>query len=303
MSTPYSNIGAKIVNKNGYDTLECNLEPGASMITNQDTLCYMEAGIVPSVTTGSSGVSGMFRRAVTGSSFFQNAVMNSAQEPRKIVFSPLLEGSILQVIIEPGETYRFADKTFLACSPNLQVSGNLNIFRNFRMSFVNGNLTYVTVAAAATAGVVWISGYGGVERHEIILGANSKPLFINNGCFLGMLSNKENIDYWKDYTTLHLPGGVFNSFMTNIGFMMQIGDKNPKTPLRPSGKLIVYTQTLNPRNLEEYVDRIARKETGNSGDTVKGAIAKESGKAAVGFLGSLFSGGRRYTRRINRRKR
>jgi uncharacterized protein (AIM24 family) len=293
MSTPYSNIGAKIVNRNGYDTLECKLEPGASIITNQDTLCYMEGGIVPSATTGSSGISGMFRRAVTGSSFFQNAVINSAQEVRKIVFSPLLQGSIVEIVIQPGETYRFADKTFLACSPNLQVSGNLNIFRNFRMSFVNGSLTYVTVTATETVGVIWVSGYGGVERHELVLGVNSKPLFINNGCFLGILSIKGDIDYWKDYTTLSTPGGVFNSFMTNIGFMMQIGDKNPKTPIRSSGKIIVYTQTLNPRNLEEYVDRIAKKEINNRKDS----------SAANGFLGSLFSGGRRYTRRINRRKR
>jgi hypothetical protein len=81
--------------------------------------------------------------------------------------------------------------------------------------------------------------------------------------------------------------------MTNIGFMMQIGDKNSKTPIRSSGKMIVYTQTLNPRNLEEYVDRIAKKEINNQQDS----------SAAKGFIGSLFSGGRRYTRRINRRKR
>jgi hypothetical protein len=296
MSSPFSNIGATIVNKNGFDTLECKLEPGASVITNQDTLCYMEGGIETKATTGSTGIGGMFRRAISGSSFFQNAVVNNAKTTRKIVLSPLLQGSIVEIVIQPGEMWRFADKTFLACSPNLQVSGNLNIFRNFRMSFINGNLTYVTVSAADTVGVVWVTGYGGVEKHEIKMGENSIPLLVNNGCFLGMLSTKGDIDYWKDYTTISVPGGVFTAFMTNIGFVMQIGDSTPPKRLNPV-TCTIYTQTLNPRNLEEYVDRIARKE-------VESARAEPIvAEVADGFFSGMFRGGNRRTRRINRRKR
>jgi uncharacterized protein (AIM24 family) len=165
MSSPFSNIGANIINKNGCDTLECTMEPGASLLTNQDTMCYMEGGIVTTATRGSSGIGGMFRRALTDSSFFQNAVTNTASIKQKIVLSPLMQGSIVEIIIQPGETWRFADKTFLACSPNLQVSGNLNIFRNFRMSLVNGNLTYVTIAAPTEVGVAWVTGFGGVTKH------------------------------------------------------------------------------------------------------------------------------------------
>jgi len=296
MSSPFSNIGASIVNKNGYDTLECKLEPGASLITNQDTLCYMEGGIETKATTGSSGLGGMFRRAITGSSFFQNSVINNATTIRKIVLSPLLEGSIVEIVIQPGELWRFADKTFLACSPNLQVSGNLNIFRNFRMSFTNGNLTYVTVSAADTVGVVWVTGYGGVEKHELTMGENSIPLLINNGCFLGMLSTKGDIDYWKDYTTLSVPGGVFTAFMTKIGFVMKIGDSTPPKRYNPV-TCTVYTQTLNPRNLEEYVDRIARREVESA------RAAPVAAEAASGLFSGFFSGGNRRTRRINRRKR
>jgi len=300
MSSPFSNIGATIVNKNGYDTLECKLEPGASIITNQDTLCYMEGGIETKATTGSTGIGGMFRRAITGSSFFQNAVINNATTSRKIVLSPLLEGSIVEIVIQPGEMWRFADKTFLACSPNLQVSGNLNIFRNFRMSFINGNLTYVTISAGDTVGVVWVTGYGGVEKHEITMGENSIPLLINNGCFLGMLSTKGDIDYWKDYTSITVPGGVYTAFMTKIGFVMKIGDSTPPKRFNPV-TCTVYTQTLNPRNLEEYVDRIARKEIASAErDTIAGTVAA---KAADGLFSRIFSGGNRRTRRINRRKR
>jgi len=298
MSGPFSHIGASIVNKNGFDTLECKLEPGASIITNQDTLCYMEGGIETKATTGSSGLGGMFRRAISGSSFFQNAVINNANTTRKIVLSPLLQGSIAEIVIQPGEMWRFADKTFLACSPNLQVSGNLNIFRNFRMSFVNGNLTYVTVTATNTVGVVWVTGYGGVEKHEIKMGENSIPLLINNGCFLGMLSTKGDIDYWKDYTTISVPGGVFTAFMTNIGFVMKIGDSTPPKRSNPI-TCILYTQTLNPRNLEEYVDKIARKEVESASTRTATPIAAE----VAGGLFKMFSGGKRRTRRINRRKR
>jgi uncharacterized protein (AIM24 family) len=302
MSGPYSNIGGKIVNKNGYDTLECTLQPGASIITNQDTLCYMQDGIATKATTGTSGISGMFRRAVTESSFFQNAVTNSANSPRKIVFSPLLQGSIVEIVIQAGQTWRFADKTFLACSPNLQVSGNLNIFRNFRMSFATGNLTYVTVSApkeAESVGVVWVTGYGGVERHDIQVGPESIPLLINSGCFLGMLSLDNTVDYWKDYTTLSVPGGVFGAFMTNIGFVMKLGEKDPTHPMHSnSTTFTVYTQTLNPRNLEEYVDRIAKRELGNN-SSIKTTVAETATK---GFLSFLTGSGRRRKTRKTRRK-
>jgi uncharacterized protein (AIM24 family) len=273
MSGPFSNIGAKIINKNGCDTLECTMEPGASLITNQDTMSYMEGGIVTKVTSGSSGLGGMFRRAITDSSFFQNAVTNTASIKQTIVLSPLMQGAIVEIVIQPGETWRFANKTFLACSPNLQVSGNLNIFRNFRMSFVNGNLTYVTITAPTEVGVVWVTGYGGVTKHEIIVGLNSIPLLINNGCFLGMIDNTKDIDYWKDYTTLTTPGGLFSSFMTDIGFVMKVGEKNPLQPLR-GGKVIctVYTQTLNPHAFEKYIEGIARRESG--GTSVKGEVAE-----------------------------
>jgi hypothetical protein len=208
-----------------------------------------------------------------------------------------LEGSIAEIVIQPGQTWRFADKTFLACSPNLEVSGNLNIFRNFRMSFINNSFTYVTITAKDTVGVAWVSGYGGVEKHEVLLGTNSIPLMINNGCFLGMLSLDNTIDYWKDYTTIGTPSGVYDAFMTNIGFVMKIQDT---TPPKREGRILctVYTQTLNPRNLEEYIDRIARREID------RGAASSSSATtAATGIAGWLFSGGNRRTRRINRRKR
>jgi uncharacterized protein (AIM24 family) len=298
MSGPFSNLGAKIVNRNGFDTLECHLQPGASMITNQDTLCYMEGGITAKATTGSSGLGGLFGRAVTGSSLLQNVIQNSEKTPRKIVFSPLLQGSIVEIVIQPGETWRFANKTFLACSSNLQVSGNVNIFRNFRMSFVNNNVTYITATATNTVGVIWVVGHGGVEKHEIQMGSNTIPLMINNGCFLGMLSQNETIDYWKDYTSLTQPGSIFNAFMTDIGFMMSVGEKNPAQPIRP-GRVVctLYTQTLNPRNLEEYVDRIARqvKDSGHSEGSTVGTVVAEG--AATGIL-SFFQGGQRRTRRV-----
>jgi uncharacterized protein (AIM24 family) len=299
--SPFSNIGDKIVNRNGYDTLECDLQPGASIITNHDTLSYMQGGIVPKAQLASRTVFGIFRRSVTGGDLFQNEIINSAQEPRRIVFSPLLQGSIQKIIIQPGETWRFAHKTFLASSPNLKVSGNLNIFRNFRMSFVNGNFSYVTVTAPTEVGVLWIIGHGGIEKHEVLMGANSVPLFINNGCFLGMLEQKDTIDYWKDYTSLTKPGSLYQSFMTNIGFLMKIGEKNPEQPLRPNRLVcIVYTQTLNSHNLENYIAEIAREnsEGGSSG----GSFAIGAGAGLASGLVSLFKGGRRNTRRMYPRR-
>jgi uncharacterized protein (AIM24 family) len=300
MSNPFSNLGAAVISRNGFDVLECTLQPGASLLTNQDTMCHMEGGIDTKVTSGSAGVGGMFRRAMTGSSFFQNSVINSTGTPRKIVLSPLMQGSIVEIILQPGESWRFADKTFLACSPNLQVSGNLNIFRNFLTSLVTGNMTYVTVTATTDVGIVWVSGYGGVEKHEVHMGVNSVPLLINNGCFLGMLSTKENVDYFKDYAHISTPGGFFSAFMTNIGFVMKIGEPNPAAPVRP-GEIVctVYTQSLNPHTFEKYIRGIAE-------DVVSSHSSHSAAPARTSFLDgaiSIATSGRRRTRRINRQKR
>jgi uncharacterized protein (AIM24 family) len=255
---PYSNLGAIIENKGGFDILKFNMAPGSSIVTNQETLSYMDGGLSTQATTGSSGIFGALFRGVTGASFLQNIVVNSTQNILKMVLSPLVQGSVVQVDIKPGETWRFADKSFMACTPNMSVSGNLNIFSNFRMMFIGENLTYTTVSAnQGTAGSVWVSCYGAVEKHEINMGSGSTvPLFINNGCFLGMLDNDGAHNYWNEYVSVGTANGLFNAMFTQLGWVMKIQESNPP---RGVAKCVVLTQSMNPHNFEKYIANIAQK--------------------------------------------
>jgi uncharacterized protein (AIM24 family) len=174
-----------------------------------------------------------------------------------MVLSPLTQGSVVQIDVKPGETWRFADKSFIACTPNLNVSGNINIFSNFRMMFVGENLTYTTVSAdQGSAGSIWISCYGAVEKHEINMGSGSSvPLFINNGCFLGMIDHDASHNYWENYVSVGTANGLFSAMFTQLGWVMKIQDT---TPSRGAAKCLVLTQSLNPHNLEKYIASIAQ---------------------------------------------
>jgi uncharacterized protein (AIM24 family) len=254
---PFKNLNARIENKNGYDTLLFNLTPGTSVITNQNTLSYMDGGLTTNITTGSGGLFSTFLRSFTGSSILQNIVLNPLNINLKMCLSPLMQSSIIQINIKSGETWRFANKIFIACTPNLNVSGDINIFSNFRMLFVGGNITYTTIAAdKGSDGVVWISAYGAVEKHEIQMGSNpSPPLYINNGCFLCMISRDSKTDYWGKYVKVGLASSMFNAIFTQLGFIMKIKDTSPT-----SGDISVsvYTQSLNPANLERYIASISK---------------------------------------------
>uniref|UniRef100_A0A6C0L006 Altered inheritance of mitochondria protein 24, mitochondrial n=1 Tax=viral metagenome TaxID=1070528 RepID=A0A6C0L006_9ZZZZ len=292
---PYANLGAHVENVNGYDVLKFAIQPNGSVITNQETMSYMDGGLSTSATLGSSGFFGALLRGVTGSSVLQNAVVNPTQNVLKMVLSPLMQGSILQIDVKPGETWRFSDKSFMACTPNLNVSGNINIFSNFRLMFVGENLTYTTISASDSPGTVWISSFGAIEKHELQMGTGSTvPLFINNGCFLGMLDNNGAINFWNDYVTVGTANGLFSAMFTQLGWIMKIQDTSP--PRRPGPVVCtVYTQSLNPHNFEKYIAHIAqqvvdRSRTGSSSSYLTSGVGQSANPALLGTAAGVGLG-------------
>lgn len=295
---PFAALGAAIVNKGGYDILKFSLKPGANLITNQETMAYMDGGLTTNAQIGTS-FWGAVARSLSGASALQNAIANPTQNELDIYLSPFLQGSIVQIDVKAGETWRFADKAFMACTSNLTVSGDVNIFNNFRLLFAGQNAIYTTVTAAQNDGIVWVSAYGGTDVHQIPMGTGSTvPLFINHGCFLGMLSRSPSVDFWQDYIRVGTAGGFFNSIFTNVGFIMKVQDKNP--PIRP-GPLtcLVLTQSLNRHHLDNYIRKIAERvaeqymsRSGSQGSSVGGLIPD--------LYRAVSSGGRRQTRKTHR---
>lgn len=276
----FANLGAEIENKGGYDILKFKIEPGASLTTNQESMAFMDGGLIMKATMGQGGIGSAILRGFTGTSAMQTEMTNPTQTALRLYLSPFMQGSIVEVKIAAGETWNFADKSFLACTPNLKVSGNLNVFRNFKLLFAGGNLSYVSISAPADDGIAWIYAYGSSETHEIEMGA-SPPLFINHGCFLGMKSEAGGVNYWSDYVKVGTSNGLLQAIFTDTGFVMKISDTVP--PKRPGVKCVVMTQSLNRAHFEKYINNIAKTEAqsvmasqsssdGSSGSTVTGLI-------------------------------
>jgi uncharacterized protein (AIM24 family) len=250
----------------------------------------MDGGLVTGATMGSGSIFSALFRSISGASFLQNSVSNPTQNTLKLTLSPRLQGSLTRIDIQPGETWRVADGSFVAATSNLQISGNINIFSNFRMMFVGENLTYTTATAhQGSPGSLWISSYGGIERHEIDMGTGSTvPLFINNGCFLSMLDNNGAVNFWNDYVSVGTANGLFSAMFTQLGWVMKIQDTVP--PRRPGPlKLTVLTQSLNPHNLEKYIANIAQKVVERSRQT-QSASFLQSGVGAGASSSVLGTG-------------
>jgi uncharacterized protein (AIM24 family) len=259
------------------------MAPGTSLITNQETMSYMDGGLVTEAQLGDGGIWGGIKRGLAGSSVLQNMVSNPTTSVRKITLSPLLHGSVVQIDIKSGETWRFSDKSFIACTPNLTVSGNLNIFRNFRLIFVGENLVYTTVTAdKGTEGTVWVSSFGGIVKHDMDMGTtDTVPLFINNGCFLGMLDNNGVIDFWEDYVDVGTAHGLFSAMFTQLGWIMKIQDTNP--PKHPGPvRCTVLTQSLNPHNFERYIANIARSTSSSNAAVLTSGYGSGQGGVILG---------------------
>ena len=294
MAKPFD---SEVLRQGKSDILKVTIQPGGSLIINQDSMAYMDDGLQMKVTLGNAGVSGAFMRGVTGSSAIQTNVTNPTQIPLKIFVGPTLQSSIAEIKLKQGDSWNFADKTFIACSPNLKVSGSGGL-NNIKLMFAGANATYVNVSSPVGDGIVWISAYGGYEVHKIRMGVDP-GLMINHGCFLGMLKSSQGIDYWSDYVKVGSTNGMLQAMMTDTGLVMKIKDTVPSK--RQGAICLVLTQRLNQSHFEEYVHGIskaaAKEVMGNSSSSQpQQSIKREAISGALGMFGM----GRKRTLRKKR---
>lgn len=280
----------KINPNNGNPTLEITLGPGQSVLTNQDVMIYMDGRVGIDYKIGGhlgplvlrkrhstkkrrtsnktkkayrgGGLFDAIKRGITGQSFFQNVMTNPSKEhTMKLVLSTRLPGSITPIHLKPGHVWNIGPGSFMAATMGVNISGNLNILRNFKTAFVGESPVYtrVQLAEGVPAGIVWIGAYGGVEQHNVELA--NETLFINNGNFLAMPAVMDGVDVWKGAVRVGLPASIAKSFMTDIGFVLKIGGS--PIPLT----IPVYTQTHNPGHLTKLIRDIAR-DVGDKGAVI-----------------------------------
>jgi uncharacterized protein (AIM24 family) len=148
--------------------------------------------IEPTKMSNSGFLSGL-KRSIVGQSFINTQVTNKTSNKLKLSLSPTLLGTINKIEILPNQVWRFAPSSFIACTNNILVSGNLNIFSNFKAAIVGQNILYVEISTTnQEPGIVWISSHGAIQKHEIKMGKDSEKLLINDGVFVGMLSEDKD---------------------------------------------------------------------------------------------------------------
>lgn len=266
-----NNLEDKIEIINGFNVLIITVPPNNSVIIEPSNMIHMNGKlvvepIVQSKTNSflSQAYNGI-KKSVTGNSLFSNQLSNHTNERLKLSIGSLLVGGILKIEIQPDEIWRFTPSSFLACTTNLLVSGNLNIFKNFKAALGGQTILYSEISSKdGNPGTVWISSYGGIQKHEIKMGVNTEKLFINDGCFLGMLSSKNKIDYWDKFVNVGSANGFLKGLLTKTALLLKIEDKKPLSENNDK-KCIVYTQTLNLRNLDTRIALIAQQSVSSSG--------------------------------------
>ena len=103
------------------------------------------------------------------------------------------------------------------------------------------------------------------------MGKNSEKLVINDGVFLGMLSEDKDkkMKYWDRFVNIGSANGFFKGLLTQTALLMNIEDQKHNAP--DNTKCIVYTQSLNIRNLQNYIVSLSQPQsnTNNSLFSVK----------------------------------
>lgn len=252
---------------NGYNTLTFNLSPNTSVIIEPSTMIHMDGKLVvePILSAKNNGffsrMAHGIKRGLTGSSFFDSQISNHTSNNLKICLGSILQGGINKIDIKPNEVWRFTPSSFIACTSNLLVSGNLNIFSNIKAALGGQSILYTEISSTdGNSGTVWISSYGGCEKHELNMGEKSDLLFINDGCFLGILAEDKTkkINYWDTFVNVGSANGFLKGLLTNTALLLKIQDKK-LSPTNNNVKCTVYTQTLNIRNLNNHIALIAQQ--------------------------------------------
>jgi len=291
-----SGLNDEVETINGYNRLNFNLEKDASIILEPSTLIHMDGNLTLEPTMFSQGgIFSAFKRSLTGKSFIDSQITNKTDKKLKLSLCPTLLGTINKIEIQPNQIWRFTPSSFIACTSNILVSGNLNIFSNFKALLGGQNILYTELSTQdGKPGIVWISAHGAMEKHEVQMGKDSEKLVINDGIFLGMLSEEndkndknKNINYWDKFVNVGSANGFFKGLLTRTALLMRIEDNNKNTS--DNTKCIVYTQSLNIRNFQNYIQSIVINTVGQNNNN------NNNINTASNVI-SLFTGGNNYNK-------
>jgi|AntDeeMinimDraft_5_1070356.scaffolds.fasta_scaffold16835_3 uncharacterized protein (AIM24 family) len=226
--------------------LKMKLKPGQSIISNGGSMSSMREGVDKGELSDSGIFSGI-GRMFSGQSVFMVRYTGLPQGDTSIAFSSPFPGDILHLVVNPEEEVQMSRSSFLACSPNMQISGKMNWKGIIDFGQDEGALLPKAINTSSQPGHVWLSTYGKYVKHELKEG---QTLLVDNGLFLGSVTSGEK-EKEKDkslYELVNLGKTMTSTIFGSEGIGMKF-----------SGPRVIYTQSHDFNALAAEIARIIQK--------------------------------------------
>ena len=242
----------KIIDKEGNASVRLNLRKDQQIILNHNTLSYLDSHIDTKTKSQGGIFRGLVRGLMTSQSMFMTT-FTGTQANNNLVCSSFLPGSMVPLLLNPGEKIVVSGHSLLAFTTNL----TLNTVRNFRGIIVQENLFLTELKNESTnKAMVWLTSYGGYHKLDIPAGKSTK---IAHGLFLA--TNDLN-----NYSMSRL-GSVKTTLLGTTSIMMNF-----------TGPCTVYCHTRNYNYLVHDIQKYLNITYSNNA----------SAGFAGAFLGNMF---------------
>jgi len=223
----------------GFAQLVFFLKPDQHVISDGGNLAYIREGVNLGKTTDSAngGVISALGRMFSGESIFLVKYMGLGGEftvdQRKLCLASAYPGDVLPLRVGKDEQLIMNRGSFIAASPNIDVSGSLNWRGIFELGQEEGAVLPRAKCVHGEYGLLWMGSYGSFDRHDLEKG---QSIIVDNGLFLAAFKTAQTDQ--KPYELVNMGDSIFSTVLGGEGLGMKF-----------VGPQVVFTQSHNFNNL------------------------------------------------------
>jgi len=228
-----------------FAVVEFELKPDQIIVSNGGSMNYMREGVDRGELSDSgeggfwSGIGRMF----SGQSAFLVQYRGLDKPNRFVTFSSTIPGSVMHLTLQPGQEIMINRGSFIACSPNVNISGKLNWRGFLGIGQQEGGVLPKLTCTGDQAGHVWLGAFGHFQKHEL---KKNQSLLVDNGLFLASIASENKDD--PIYTLENLGKNIVSTAFGNEGIGMKF-----------IGPRVVYTQSHDLSNFAFEISQLLPK--------------------------------------------
>lgn len=184
--------GSKLVpeyhinNKDGQGTVSIKLKEGQRVGVADHVISYYDSSLDINTKSQNGVLTGFLRKIATGDSVFKTFFTGTKNTNNELVLSSFLSGSVIALMVKPGESYRISHHSLLAYTSNLKIKTKSR-FRNILLQ--QGVFQEAFYNDTEEDGILWLHSYGGHSEMVLKEGESKK---VAHGLFIAADSN---LDY------------------------------------------------------------------------------------------------------------